>query len=330
MLEARPVLARHHKGSGRDVKGFVLARGTRLFARKSSNKRPLAASCGVGGRHVRVLFAPTISHAFVVLPYQVNRPTVRGTSNYKNLYQPRIIFIFAERGKFCDRVEYYSPHFLEAGVSFSASDRTYPGTGIWTGGRSERVLEANPAQQSDEELMTRVQAGEEVALGVLLERHARLVISIGARILRDPGEAQELVQDVFLQVYRKCQLFDPKKDNFRSWMVRMASNRAFDRREYLNVHRFYDDRNLDDFAEIMQSTVDVEYQTQIKQNEAVLRKAFEGLTQKQRLTMELFFFEGYTLREIGEKLNESVENIRHYYYRAIDRLRMSLGNQKGD
>ena len=177
--------------------------------------------------------------------------------------------------------------------------------------------------------MQRVQAGDEIALGVLLDRHARLVIRIGLKVLRDAGEAQELVQEAFLQVYRKSHLFDPTKGSFRSWLIRLASNRAFDRREYLNLHRFYDDRNLDDFAEIVQSAVDVEYQAQVNQSEAELKKAFQQLSDKQRATLELYFFEGYTLREISERLNESLANVRHYYYRALERLKAGVRKVEG-
>ena len=206
----------------------------------------------------------------------------------------------------------------------SSSDRFFPTSGIWVAGQSEDESTATPVRTDDEVLIARVQAADETALGVLFDRYSRLVISIGSRILRDPGEAQELVQDVFLQVYRKSRLFDPSRGSFRGWLIQIASRRAFDRREYLNLHRFYDDRNLDDFVDVIQSACDVEYQTAVTQGEAALRKAFEQLNEKQRTTLELYFFEGYTLREISEQLNESLGNARHYYYRALERLRTSI------
>lgn len=176
----------------------------------------------------------------------------------------------------------------------------------------------------DETLIALVQKGDQVALGALLDRYGQLVLGIGVRILRDSFEAQELVQDVFLQVYRKCRLFDPAKGSFRTWLMRLASNRAFDRREYLNLHRFYDNRNLEDFTEVISSSADIEYQMQVSQGETELRRIFGELSPKQRRTLELYFFEGYTLREISEHLNESFANVRHYYYRALDKLKTSL------
>jgi RNA polymerase sigma-70 factor (ECF subfamily) len=211
----------------------------------------------------------------------------------------------------------------------SAADRLYPAE-MWATGNTSADCRT-PARAEDETLMARVQAGDQIALGTLLDRYARLVISIGRRTLRDSGEAQELVPDVFLHVYRKCHLFDPNRGSFRSWLIRIASHRAFDRREYLNVHRFYDSRNLDDFVDVIQAAGDAEYQIQVSESEAALRIAFRALNQKQRTALELYFFEGYTLREISERIDESLANTRHYYYRALERLRASIRKepQKG-
>jgi RNA polymerase sigma-70 factor (ECF subfamily) len=81
---------------------------------------------------------------------------------------------------------------------------------------------------------------------------------------------------------------------------------------------------LDDFLEIVPSACDVEYQAEVNQRKSALREAFEQLSGKQRATLELYFFEGYTLREISQQLNESLANIRHYYYRALERLKTSV------
>jgi len=158
-------------------------------------------------------------------------------------------------------------------------------TTAWTQPRHDAALFPNPLKSEDDALMLRVQSGDEAALAQLLERHARLVLGIGYRILRDAGEAQELVQDVFLVAYRKCRLFDPQRGSFRAWLGRIAYRRALDRREYLNLHRFYDGRNLDDFTDVFQAATNVEYQTQLSQCEEALRRAFQDLAEKQRITL---------------------------------------------
>ena len=208
-------------------------------------------------------------------------------------------------------------------MSSSAPDEVFPAATVWARPRQDSDASPLPPRSEDEALMVRVQAGDESALGQLLERHARLVLGIGYRILRDTGEAQELVQDVFLHAYRKCQLFDPQRGTFRGWLIRITCRKALDRREYLNLHRFYDDRNLEDFVDVFQAATNLEYQAQLSRSEAALQLAFKDLSEKQRMTLELYFFEGYTLREISERMNESLSNVRHYYYRALDRLKTS-------
>jgi RNA polymerase sigma-70 factor (ECF subfamily) len=209
-------------------------------------------------------------------------------------------------------------------VNWSASSGLFAGATAWTKPFPQADIPAPAGAAEDEALMVQVQAGDEVALGLLLDRYARLVLGIGCRILRDPGEAQELVQDVFLHAYRKAALFDPHKGAFRSWLIRIACHRALDRREYLNLHRFYDDRNLDDYVDVFRASTNPELEADLSLCEKILRKAFEELTHKQRLTVEMYFFEGYTLREISERLNESLANTRHYYYRALEHLKKSV------
>lgn len=169
--------------------------------------------------------------------------------------------------------------------------------------------------------MLQIQGGDEQALATLLERYAGTVFAIGLKVLRDREEAEELVQDVFFQVYRKCKLYDRNRGSARAWLLQTAYHRAFDRRDYLQSRRFYDSRSVDELAEEMRANSDVEYEARLNQGEAIVRKAFEGLSEKQRQTLTLFFFEGYTLREISEQMNEALPNIRHHYYRGLKQLK---------
>ena len=206
----------------------------------------------------------------------------------------------------------------------SATNGFFSTTAAYAAESVARRSAATKVFPEDENLMLRIQTGDEQALGVLLERYATTVLSIGLKVLRDREEAEELVQDVFFQVYRKCQLYDPSKGTARTWLLRTTYHRAFDRREYLQLRRFYDSRSVDEVAHQIRATSDVEYEAQISQRETIVRKAFDELTEKQRETLTLFFFEGYTLREISERLQESLPNIRHYYYRGLKQLKGCL------
>ena len=78
----------------------------------------------------------------------------------------------------------------------------------------------------------------------------------------------------------------------------------------------------------MATGVNPEFHAAIVQREDLLRQAFKQLARKQKETMELFFFEGYTLRQISERLGESLGNVRHYYYRALEQLKEKVGSEQ--
>jgi RNA polymerase sigma-70 factor (ECF subfamily) len=169
-----------------------------------------------------------------------------------------------------------------------------------------------------------MQQKDGAALASLFDRYADLVFHIAFQVLRDQGEAEELVQEVFMNVYRKCGSFDLNKGSVRGWLRRVTYGVAFDRKQYLNNRHFYTCDALEDKVFELRSQYDVEREAHEHQLESVLRKAMESMTEKQRKTIELSFFGGYTLREISKVQNESLVNTRHYYYRAIDRLRKVL------
>jgi RNA polymerase sigma-70 factor (ECF subfamily) len=81
---------------------------------------------------------------------------------------------------------------------------------------------------SDEALLNQISVGNGEALSALFKRYARLTRSVAFRILRDTAEAEDLVQDLFLYIQRKCGIFDSSKSTARSWIVQMAYHRARD------------------------------------------------------------------------------------------------------
>jgi RNA polymerase sigma-70 factor (ECF subfamily) len=173
---------------------------------------------------------------------------------------------------------------------------------------------------TDETVMRRVQAGDQHALGTIYDRYSRLILTIGLRILKDLSEAQELLQEVFLQLFQNSGDFDATKGTLRSWLVQIAYSRAFNRREYLSLRRFYDYCNIDEVLEGVASDFSAEDFGIESELRALIRKAFDQLTQPQRATLEMFL-EGYSLREISVRMNETLGNTRNHYYRGVEKLR---------
>ena len=180
---------------------------------------------------------------------------------------------------------------------------------------------------SDEKLLACIQAGEREALACLLRRYARLVHSVGRRILCDRGEAEDLVQEVFLYVYQKCGLFDESKGSARSWIFQVTYTQAFLRRRQLKSHGFYASGIADRSSEIAVRTssgADYDHSVEGLFGHHGWRKVLEALTEEQRETLRLHFFEGYTFSEIAEKLGQSYANVRNHHYRGLEKLRKHL------
>jgi RNA polymerase sigma-70 factor (ECF subfamily) len=179
----------------------------------------------------------------------------------------------------------------------------------------------DPRSISDEDLLEALRSADREALAEMFRRYSRLVFSIGLRILRNTGEADEIVQEVFLFLYRKAELFDRRKGGAKAWLVQVAYHRSLDRQEYLHRRNFYSGTDSGVLADTVAGKSDVEREVALKQSRERLKEAFEKLSGRQRLTLELFFFEDLDFPEIAERMHESLENIRHYYYRGIQKLR---------
>jgi RNA polymerase sigma-70 factor, ECF subfamily len=186
----------------------------------------------------------------------------------------------------------------------------------------ETVQETVP----DEVLLIRFIDGDDQSLGCFFQRYGRLLRSIAARILRDGSEAEDLVQDLFLFVHRKSVIFDSAQSSARSWIVQMAYHRAISRRRYLVTRQFYTHEDVDGAGGqvVGVATTENDYSAAAVLGRNGLEKVMEALTDDQRETLQLHFFEGYTLAEISEKLGQPHGNVRHHYYRGLAQLRKQM------
>ncbi|MFL6447893.1 MAG: RNA polymerase sigma factor [Bryobacteraceae bacterium] len=179
--------------------------------------------------------------------------------------------------------------------------------------RSERTL----AKHS--EPVTFLQPGHSGDLDVLFDQYSRLVLAIACRVLGDPNEAEDVVQEVFFYLYRKPEVFDPSKGSLKTWIIQITCCRALDRKLYLARRHFYTDEGID--ALQLRGAIDLEQQVDAKRSREHLERAFSELSDLQRRTIEFFYFDGLNLREISALLREPLGTVRHHLYRGLDRLR---------
>jgi RNA polymerase sigma-70 factor (ECF subfamily) len=182
---------------------------------------------------------------------------------------------------------------------------------------------------TDEILLEELRTCNKEALAILFHRYARLVRAVAYRILRDASEADDLVQEVFLFVYRKGSMFDARRGSARSWIVQVAYTQAIDRRRYLTTRRFYTRLELSDTAALARSR-SVFYEESIEGvlGRERLRRIGESLSEDQRRVLELYFYEGYTLEEVAKEMTQTVGNIRNHYYRCLEKMRRQIFETK--
>lgn len=209
----------------------------------------------------------------------------------------------------------------------NARSQSYPLD--WSANETGCERTAEQAQEvSDEALMTHLLANDSNALKVLFHRHSRFVRGIALRILHDEGEAEEVVQDVFFSVFKSAKLFDPSKGGVKGWLSYVTLHRALDRKSYLDRRYFYLGTDVDSLHNTLVGKTDLDREVGIKLKRIGLQKSLEELPEMQRKVIESFYFEGLRLQEIADKLCTPLGNIRHYFYRGLERLRKSASTQR--
>ena len=185
-----------------------------------------------------------------------------------------------------------------------------------------RLATVHMKDLSDEELMTQVRQGHPDALLILFDRFYRLVLRVALRILRDPGEAEDLMQDVFFEIFNKADQFDAARGSTKTWILQYAYHRSLNRRQYLALRNFY---NRHETAELEMSESDSLNASwrglTFQEWRRILDEGLGTLNEKQRKTLELACFQGLLLSEIAERTKEPLANVRHHYYRGLEGLR---------
>jgi RNA polymerase sigma-70 factor (ECF subfamily) len=185
-----------------------------------------------------------------------------------------------------------------------------------------------PVEPTDEKLIADIREGNREALAILFRRHARAIRTLALRVLRDASEADDLLQDVFLSIQKESSSFDSSKGSARVWIMQVCYRRAISRRRYLNCRQFYSRIDLEDAA--AQVGVEPKNLTFLEDSidgrfgNGVLEKILGELSENQRLTLRLFFVEGFTFEEIAGKLGQTRGNVKNHYFRGLERLRKAL------
>jgi len=175
---------------------------------------------------------------------------------------------------------------------------------------------------ADSEIMAHLREGHDDALAVLFDRYHRLVFHVALKILRDSGEAEDVMQNVFLEIYKVAAQFDPARGTTKVWVLQYAYHRSMNRRQQLITRKFY---NSTDVSDVCESLASPTYGALSRQETRhLVKQSLDALNSAQRRVLELAYFEGLSLKEIADQTGEPLGNVRHHYYRGLAKLRVLL------
>jgi RNA polymerase sigma-70 factor (ECF subfamily) len=179
---------------------------------------------------------------------------------------------------------------------------------------------------SDEDLMARLADGTHDALTKLFERYNPLVLGVARRVLKDEGEAEETLQQVFLDIYKAAKIFDREKASFKVWLLQYAYHRAISRKKQLASKGFYATEELAEQAIPFQLYDGAVKSLRLSSSELeyLVAQLLKTITPRQREVIELTFFHGLTAEEIAAKTGQSAYAVRHNLYRGLHKLRLAL------
>ncbi|HEY7814422.1 MAG TPA: ECF RNA polymerase sigma factor SigK [Nakamurella sp.] len=193
-------------------------------------------------------------------------------------------------------------------------------------GRSGPPLSAVPdpaPDESPEELLRLTALGREDAFERLYDTFSARVFGLARRIVRDPNQAEEIAQEVFLEIWRRASRFDRAKGSATSWILTLTHARAVDRvrsaqaatdRE-VKVAQSSTVRDVDSVVEAVESSFE----------RRAVQRCLGTLTELQRESITLAYFSGYTYREVAELLTAPLPTIKTRLRDGLIRLRDCLG-----
>lgn len=170
----------------------------------------------------------------------------------------------------------------------------------------------------DELLLNRVKGNDQQAMTDLFDRYGSMVYSVALRVLNDPGQAEDVMQEIFFQVWRNPNSFVEGRGSLGAWLAVMARNRAIDA-----LRRRKPTDSVDDV--VLASSYDLASEVERNSMMEKVRGVLKDLPSEQQRTMELAFFEGLSHSEIAARTGDPLGTVKTRIRTALMSLRKAIG-----
>ncbi len=186
----------------------------------------------------------------------------------------------------------------------------------------------NYSSLDDQSLLLQISSAQTAALAELYDRYGRLVFSLALRIVGETGLAEEITQDVFVQLWNKADSYRSEQGKVITWLTSFARYRAIDALRRQNVrpegHRV---EWADGLSPDLEDPIELESTIDLEQEKHRLRSALEELPEEQRRVLALAYFNGMSHQEIAAAMHEPLGTVKTRVRLAMQKLRQILADQ---
>ena len=173
---------------------------------------------------------------------------------------------------------------------------------------------------NDCELMAQISSGDQAAFGVLVRRHTQKFYALAYRMLSNKAQAEDVVQDCFLKIWKNPSLWDPnRKAKFTTWFYRMVVNLSLDYNKKKKATGMPENYEVADTANQSEDLIR-------KEQKEMLEKSLEELPERQRIAINLCFYESVSNKEAAEILDINIKALESLLMRAKTTLKKKFRN----
>jgi RNA polymerase sigma-70 factor (ECF subfamily) len=203
------------------------------------------------------------------------------------------------------------------GMSDTPTNPVPPSARSYSSEALKRSMSASETAEDDQELLRRIRLGDQDAMAVIFKRYGGAVFSVALRILRDPSQAEDVMQEILFQLWRSSESFVHGRGSLGAWLVVVARNRSIDA-----LRRRKPTDSVEDV--ILASTQNLASEAERNTMIAKVRSYMLSLPPEQQKSIEMAFFEGLSHTEIAAKTGDPLGTVKTRIRLALLSLRKAL------